>query len=81
MTAQTLFPANSCGKPIAALAIAILEERGLLNINQRINEFIPAFKNYGKDQITILQVLTHQAGLVLPGLQALYEEWDDAEKI
>lgn len=47
---QTPFPAYSCGKPLAAVAIAMLEDRGKLDINAPIAEVFPEFGCKGKEQ-------------------------------
>jgi len=78
---NSYFPANSCGKPIAAIAIAVLEERNRLDINAPISDILPEFAKHPSRKITLLDVLTHRAGLVLPGLQSMYDQWDDEEKI
>jgi CubicO group peptidase (beta-lactamase class C family) len=53
----------SAGKPITAVAIAQLVERGSLNWDTRVAEVIPEFAQQGKDAVTIRHLLTHTAGL------------------
>ena len=67
---NTPFPVYSTGKPLAAIVIALLEERGLLDIQAPIAEIIPEFACHGKDKITIIDVLTHRAGILVPSLSA-----------
>jgi CubicO group peptidase (beta-lactamase class C family) len=50
----------STSKPITALAIGILKDRGLLNFDDSIQKFIPAFPYTG---ITLRHLLTHRSGL------------------
>jgi CubicO group peptidase (beta-lactamase class C family) len=50
----------STSKPITAIAIALLKDRGLLNFDDSVNRFIPAFPYKG---ITIRHLLTHRSGL------------------
>lgn len=52
----------SGGKPVAAVAIAQLWERGKLDLDDRIAKFIPEFGIKGKEPITIRHVLTHTGG-------------------
>jgi len=63
-------------KVIVAAAIWALVEDGLLSFNDRVAEHIPEFAAHGKGAITVLQVLTHQAGFpnapVMPP-----ESWED----
>jgi len=65
---NTPFPAFSTGKPLAAVVIALLEERSLLNVHDPVAKFIPEFERHNKSNITILDVLTHRAGIVVPSL-------------
>lgn len=78
---NTPFAALSTGKPLAAVAVAMLEERGMLDVEAPIAEFIPEFAKHGKGEITILDVLTHRTGILLPELIKNYHVWHDREKI
>lgn len=40
---DTPFPAYSCGKPLAAIAVAILEDRGRLDPNSPVADVFPEF--------------------------------------
>ncbi len=60
---QTLFPVFSTTKGIAATAIHILAERGLLDYDDPIAKYWPAFAQNGKESITLRQALNHTAGL------------------
>jgi len=57
---NSIFQLASVSKQITAVAILQLYQKGLLNINDSIQKFIPSFpyKN-----ITIQQLLTHRSGL------------------
>lgn len=76
---QTPFPNHSCGKPLAAIVIAMLEDRGTLDINAPIAEVFPEFAHNGKAQITTLDVLTHRSGILMPHLAGKLELWNDQE--
>jgi len=80
-TSKTLFPVYSTGKPLAGVAIAILEDRGLLDINMPIADVFPEFAKNGKDHITILDVLTHRSGVLLPHLAGKFEIWQNKEEM
>lgn len=77
VTPQTPFPVYSCGKPLAAIVIAMLEDRGKLDINAPIAEIFPEFAHNGKAQITTLDVLTHRSGILMPHLAFKLELWND----
>ncbi len=51
----------SASKPVTAMAIAILLDRGQVALDDRVSRYLPAFGN-GKEACTIRQVLTHQGG-------------------
>ena len=53
----------SAGKPITAVAIGQLVERGLLNWETRVAEVLPEFARHGKESVTLRHLLTHTAGL------------------
>jgi CubicO group peptidase (beta-lactamase class C family) len=70
MTVDTINPWLSGGKPLAAVAIAQLQERNLLDWDDRVVKFIPEFGTGGKEPITIRHILTHTAGFrAVIGLQ------------
>ncbi len=53
----------SAGKPITAVAISQLVERGLLAWDTMVGEVIPEFARHGKEGVTIRHLLTHTGGL------------------
>jgi CubicO group peptidase (beta-lactamase class C family) len=73
---DTVWRLYSNTKVITAAAIWALVEEGALSFNDRVAEHVPEFARFGKGDITILQVLTHQAGFpnaaVMPP-----ESWED----
>jgi CubicO group peptidase (beta-lactamase class C family) len=62
MTADSLPVWMSAGKPIAAVALAQLQERGFLNFDDPVTKFLPEFAQLGKETITLRHILTHTAG-------------------
>jgi len=68
-TPSTLFPIFSASKAVTAIVIHLLNERGLVHLDDAVCEYIPEFGNHGKEWITIRHVLTHRAGIpTLPGV-------------
>ena len=51
----------SSGKPWTSVAIAQLWEKGKLDFNQKVRDFIPEFKK-GKESCSIRHLLTHTSG-------------------
>ncbi|MEE8433962.1 MAG: serine hydrolase domain-containing protein [bacterium] len=76
MTPDSLTAWFSASKPVTAMAIALLYDRGLLALDDPVQRHIPEFGN-GKEACTIRHVLTHTGGF--PG--AIQREngqgWDD----
>ena len=62
MQPETLTLWLSAGKPITAVAIAQLVERGILAFDDLVRRHLPEFAQNGKDAITIRHLLTHTAG-------------------
>ena len=60
-TVQTKFDLASLTKQFTALSIMQLEEKKLLNVNDKIDKYLPQFPH--GNEITIHQLLTHTAGL------------------
>ena len=54
----------STTKGITAIAAAICAQRGLLNYDERVAAYWPEFAQHGKGDVTVAQLLSHQAGLV-----------------
>jgi CubicO group peptidase (beta-lactamase class C family) len=52
----------SAGKPIAAVALGILKDRGLIDFDAPVGNYWPEFARNGKEGITLRQVLTHTGG-------------------
>lgn len=62
-TRDTLCPVYSTTKPVAALVIAMLVERGQLAYEAPVADYWPEFGAAGKAAITLAEALSHQAGL------------------
>src|SRR5207248_3099545 len=72
MQPDTLMLWLSAAKPITAVAIAQLWERGKLELDDPVARHIPEFAANGKDAITIRHILTHTAGF-----RAVLGKWED----
>lgn len=65
MTLDTIFDLASLTKVVAtATAIMILVERGQLSLADPVALYIPEFGRFGKEKVTVEQLLTHRAGFV-----------------
>jgi CubicO group peptidase (beta-lactamase class C family) len=62
-TPQTKFRLGSITKQFTALAIAQLQERGQLNIEDPITKYLPDFPKETGDKVTIYHLLTHTSGI------------------
>jgi CubicO group peptidase (beta-lactamase class C family) len=62
-TPNTLFSLFSASKAITAIVVHYLDDKGLLQVDDRVAEYIPEFGRHGKDWVTIKHVLTHRAGI------------------
>lgn len=60
----SLTPVFSATKGAAGLCIALLVERGQLDLDERVATYWPEFVQGGKGHVTVRQLLSHQAGLV-----------------
>ncbi|MDH5302122.1 MAG: beta-lactamase family protein [Gammaproteobacteria bacterium] len=78
---HTPFAVFSSGKPMAAIVIALLENRGLLKLDDPLCIHLPELASLGREQITIADVLTHQAGLIMPDLIHDFTLNGDAERL
>lgn len=73
LRADALFLIASITKPVTATAVMILLERGELNLHDPVAAFVPQFALNGKQDVTVLHLLTHTSGLpdMLPDNLAL----------
>lgn len=77
MTKSSLMLWLSTGKPITAVAIAKLVDRGDLGWASRVGGIIPEFNKHGKDQITVRHLLTHTAGFRSADLLDEQLSWEE----
>ena len=60
---ETMALVYSTTKGLAGLAMALAHSRGLFEYDERVSTYWPEFAQHGKAQITVRQLLSHQAGL------------------
>jgi len=53
----------SSGKSLEAIAMASLVGKGLLNYNAKITDYWPEFGSNGKSELTVAELMRHEAGL------------------
>jgi CubicO group peptidase (beta-lactamase class C family) len=63
VTPDTPFCVFSTAKGITALVIHMLQERGVLNIQDRVTDYIPEYGQHGKAATTIAHILSHRAAI------------------
>jgi CubicO group peptidase (beta-lactamase class C family) len=62
-TPDTPYCVFSTSKGITAMVVHRLQEQGLLDISDRVAEYIPEYAQHGKGATTIAHVLAHRAGV------------------
>ena len=65
MTLDTVFDMASITKPVStATSIAILAERGLVDLEAPVKTYLPEFTGDGRDAVLVKHLLRHSAGLI-----------------
>lgn len=72
---DTLWLLFSNTKVITAAACWVLAEQGAFRFTDTVADHVPGFGRHGKRDVTIMQVITHQAGY--PNAQMPTEGWQD----
>ena len=60
---NTLILVFSTTKGISAMAVALAHSKGFFNYDDNVSKYWPEFAENGKENVTIRQLLSHQAGL------------------
>jgi CubicO group peptidase (beta-lactamase class C family) len=72
----------STSKGITALVVHMLQDRGMLDIEDRVTDYIPQYGRHGKGETTIGHVLSHRAAIPsLPPPLLKLESFDDREVV
>ncbi len=77
VTPTTRFNLHSASKPLVGMCIARLEEEGRVDVQAPVAAYVPEFAANGKGAITVLDVLTHRGGVLLPDFIRTPERWDE----
>jgi CubicO group peptidase (beta-lactamase class C family) len=79
-TPDSWFNLFSASKAVTAMVVHMLDDRGLIHLDDAICEYIPEFGKNGKEWITVRHVLTHRSGIPsVPGRKFdvdLLSDWD-----
>lgn len=74
---STLYDLASLTKVVATLpAVMLLVEEGTLQLDRRVQDYLPDFQGPGKDRVTVRHLLAHTSGL--PAYRPLYRQAPDA---
>ena len=76
VTADMLHPWMSASKPLAAVAMGQLLERGLVAFDVPVASYIPEFAQHGKEAITLRQILNHTCGFRGKGREIPGTPWE-----
>ncbi len=60
---DALFLIASITKPIVAMGVLLLVERGLITLDDRVEDYLPEFAAEGRHGVTLRHLLTHTSGL------------------
>lgn len=63
---DTMVVVNSTTKGLAAMTVAVANSRGWIDYDAPVAEYWPEFAQNGKGEVTVRQLLSHEAGLVCP---------------
>jgi CubicO group peptidase (beta-lactamase class C family) len=79
-TLDSKFLIGSIGKSITAFMTLMLVNDGLIDLNAKINDYIPEYAGPGKNKATIHQMLTHTSGIpnhgAIPNLSKKLVRWN-----
>jgi CubicO group peptidase (beta-lactamase class C family) len=78
---DTLFLIFSATKPLLAVAIHMLVERGKLSLDQPIADIWPGFAQRGKEKVTVRHVLCHRGGFPIGPAWLTWQSWRDRDQV
>jgi beta-N-acetylhexosaminidase len=80
ITSKSMYDLASVTKVAATTSAAMmLYDKGLLKLEQPVNEILPEFTGHDKEKITIKHLLVHNSGL--PAFKRYYLKFDTREEI
>ncbi|RIB03587.1 beta-lactamase/transpeptidase-like protein [Gigaspora rosea] len=77
-TLQLVF---SSTKALTSIMIAYLVDRGLLNYDEKISKYWPEFAQGNKENVTLLDLVNHRAGVTYLDTQLTKSELEDLDKL
>ena len=77
VNAGTMFILYSSTKPLAAVCLHLLWERGQLDWDDKVVDYWPEFGKHGKDGVTARHVLTHCGGFPETPPELSWDRWQD----
>ncbi|KAF5535799.1 beta-lactamase [Fusarium mexicanum] len=60
---DTIVNVFSCTKTITSLAVLMLVDRGLIDVNERVSHYWPEFGQNGKQDVLVRHLLSHTSGV------------------
>lgn len=75
---DTVFLSFSTTKGVAATALHILADRGVIEYDAPVARYWPEFAANGKERVTVAQAMSHQAGLHTAPPNDVTLDWDRA---
>ncbi len=78
---DTMVNMFSTTKGVASLAVAVAASRGLIDYDARVADYWPQFAQAGKAEVTVRQLLSHQAGLSAIDAPLLLADLRDQDKL
>lgn len=77
LTSDHLMLWLSAGKPLTAVALGVLHDRGLLDWEDPLSRYFPAWAMFGQPEVTLRQLLTHTAGFENRNLGWPQKNWEE----
>ena len=78
---DTVVVVFSTTKGVSSLALALAHSRGLLDYDERVATYWPEFAWRGKGDVTVRQLLSHQAGLPVIDIPLTVEDLADLDLV
>lgn len=78
---DTMVVVYSSTKGMASMAVAVAHSQGLFSYDERVATYWPAFAQNGKDNVTVRQLLSHQAGVCAIDEPLALEKLADPDKV
>ena len=72
---DAIYPLQSITKVFTATCIMILQERGKVNLFDRVSDWFPDFVGEGKEYVNLWHMLCHTSGMDDDALSAWITEW------